>query len=261
MSFFSKIFGSSSKTTLPADLSILNCDVHSHFIPGIDDGSRNMEDSLNMISSFAEMGYKKVITTPHIMSDFYKNTPEIILGGLEKVKIALKENNIPVEIEAAAEYYIDFDFEEKMNRGKLLTFGKPARQPDGKTSDGNYVLVEISFINPPENLNDIFFKLLTNGYKPILAHPERYNFWHTDFEKYEAIIEKGVLLQLNINSLTGHYSPETKRCAERMIENNMISFLGSDCHNMGHVELMKRVVYEKSLHNLLASGKLLNSTL
>jgi protein-tyrosine phosphatase len=249
MSLFSKIFGTSPKTTIPADLGILKCDLHSHFIPGIDDGSRNMDDSLNMIASFAEMGYKKVITTPHIMSDFYKNTPEIILGGLENVRTALKENNIPIEIEAAAEYYIDFDFEEKMKKGKLLTLGK------------NYVLVEISFINPPENLNDIFFKLLTNGYKPILAHPERYNFWHTDFEKYESIIEKGVLLQLNINSLTGHYSPATKRIAERMIENNMISFLGSDCHNMGHVELIKKVVYEKSLHTLLGSGKLLNSTL
>ena len=248
MSFISKLFGS-SKSSLPAELGILKCDVHSHFIPGIDDGSRNMDDTLNMIGSFAELGYKKVITTPHIMSDFYKNTPEIILSGLEKVRAALKENNIPIEVEAAAEYYIDFDFEEKMNKGKLLTFGK------------NYVLVEISFINPPDNLNDLFFKLLTNGYKPILAHPERYNFWHTDFEKYESIIEKGVLLQLNINSLTGHYSPSTKKIAERMIENNMISFLGSDCHNMGHVELIKHVVYEKSLHTLLGSGKLLNSTL
>jgi protein-tyrosine phosphatase len=249
MGLFSKFFGSSAKTSVPADLSVLRCDMHSHFIPAIDDGSKSIEDSLQLISAFAELGYKKVITTPHIMSDFYRNTPEIIQGGLAKVKEALKANNIPVEVEAAAEYYIDFDFEEKLNRKELLTFGK------------NYVLVEISFINPPENLNDILFKLQTNGYKPVLAHPERYNFWHRDFEKYESIAEKGVFLQMNINSLTGHYSPATKKIAERMVEANMISFLGSDCHHMGHTELMKQALYEPSLHKLLASGKLLNSTL
>src|ERR1051326_7637283 len=241
MSFFSNIFGSSSRLEIPVDLSVLKCDIHSHFIPGIDDGSRSIEDSLQMISAFAELGYKKVITTPHIMSDFYRNTPENILSGLERVRAALKENNIPVEIDAAAEYYIDFDFEEKLNKGRLLTFGK------------NYVLVEISFINPPENLNDIFFKIHTTGYKPVLAHPERYNFWHNDFEKYQDVIEKGALLQMNINSLTGHYSASTKKIAERLIENNMISFLGSDCHNMGHVDLLRKVIYEKALKKLVDS--------
>lgn len=249
MGIFSKIFGSSSRTSAPADLSVLKCDVHSHFIPGIDDGSKSVEDSVQMISVFAELGYRKVITTPHVMSDFFRNTPETIKGGLPAVREALKANNIPVEMEAAAEYYIDFDFEEKINKRDLLTFGK------------NYVLVEISFINPPENLNDIFFKLQTSGYKPVLAHPERYNFWHNDFEKYEAIAEKGVLLQLNINSLTGHYSPGTKKVAERLIEQNMISLLGSDCHHTGHTELMKQALYEPALHKLLASGKLLNATL
>ena len=249
MSFFSGIFGSSSRSTVPADLSVLRCDMHSHFIPGIDDGSKSIEDSLAMIRAFGELGYKKVITTPHIMSDFYRNGPATILPGLDAVRAALKEKNIPVEIEAAAEYYIDFDFEEKIKKGELLTFGK------------KYVLVEISFVNPPENLYDIFFKLITSGYKPILAHPERYTFWHKDFEKYEALVEKGVLLQMNLGSLTGHYSPATKKIAERMIENNLISFAGSDCHHPGHVDLLKKVVYEKGLHKLLESGKLLNATL
>ena len=249
MSIFSRLFGSSSRSSFPAEFSVLQCDVHSHLIPAIDDGSKSVEDSLNMIAAFAELGYTRLITTPHVMSDFYRNTPETILNGLETVRAAVKENNIPMTISAAAEYYIDFDFEEKIKTGKLLTFGK------------NYVLVEISFINPPDNLNDIFFRLITSGYKPVLAHPERYNFWHKEFTKYEEIIEKGVLLQLNINSLTGHYSPATRKIAERMIDNNMITFLGSDCHHTGHLELMRNVVYEKSLHKLFASGKLLNATL
>jgi tyrosine-protein phosphatase YwqE len=249
MSFISKIFTKSTKSSVAADLSLLKADMHSHFIPGIDDGAQTMEDSIRMIRHFHEIGYKKVITTPHIMSDSYRNTPEIILGGLAKVRQALKENDIPIEVEAAAEYYMDYDFEAKIDNGQLLTFGD------------NYVLVELSFVNPPDNMSHIFFKMLTNGYRPILAHPERYSFWHKNFEKYEEIKDKGVLLQLNLNSLTGHYSIDTKKVAIRMIENKMIDFLGSDCHHMGHVELMNHVVYEKSLHQLLDSGKLLNATL
>ena len=140
----------------------------------------------------------------------------------------------------------------------LLTFGKPAPN----NASGNYVLFELAFINPPDSLYSVIFKLITNGYKPILAHPERYSFWHHDFKKYEELVEKGVLLQLNINSLTGHYSPDVKRIAERMIDQNMISLLGSDCHHAGHIELIKNAaVYEKAMHKLLGSGKLLNATL
>jgi len=250
MSFLSKIFGKSSRTSVAADLSVLKCDVHSHFIPGIDDGAQTMEDSVALIREFYNLGYKKVITTPHILSDGYKNTPEIILGGLEKVRVALKNENIPIQIEAAAEYYIDYDFDRKLENEKLLTFGN------------KYLLFEVSYLNPPDNLDTIIFKLLTNGYKPVLAHPEQYNFWHNKFEKYEQLKEKGVLLQLNINSLTGYYSPMTKKVAEQLIEKNMIDLLGSDCHRMDHVNLIKEgAVYEKALHKLIESGRLLNNTL
>ena len=250
MSFLSAIFGESSITKTPADLSVLKCDIHSHFIPGIDDGAQAMDDSIALIKSFHELGYKKVITTPHILTDGYPNTPEIILGGLEKVRVALKNENIPVQIEAAAEYYIDFDFGRKLKQEKLLTFGK------------NYLLFEISYVNPPDNLDHIIFKLLTGGYRPVLAHPERYPFWANDIEKYEQLKEKGVLLQLNINSLTGYYSKGVQRTAEQLIEKDMIDFLGSDCHHSGHVSFIKtKAVYHKGLHKLLESGKLLNSTL
>lgn len=250
MSFLSKIFAKSTKTTVAADLSVLKCDVHSHFIPGIDDGAQTMEDSMAMLRAFSEMGYKKVVTTPHVMSDAYRNTPEIILAGLAKVRVALKNENIPIEIDAAAEYYLDYEFEKLVEEKKVLTFGK------------NFILFELAFINPPDSLYSVIFKMITNGYKPVLAHPERYNFWHNDFKKYEELVEKGVLLQLNINSLTGHYGPAVKIIAERMIDQNMISLLGSDCHHAGHIDLIKNVaVYEKGLHKLIDSGRLLNSSL
>ena len=243
------IFKKNTKLETPVDLSVLKTDVHSHFIPGIDDGAKTIEDSVQMITAMYNKGYKKVITTPHTMSDYYRNTSEDILGGLEKVKTALKEAGIPIEVEAASEYYLDFDFERKLKEEKLLTFGN------------NYLLFEISYLNPPDNLYHIIFEMQLQGYKPVLAHPERYNFWHKDFEKYDAFIDKGVLLQMNINSLTGYYSLSTKKIAEQMIDKNMISLLGTDCHHMGHIDLMKGVAYEKYLQKLIESGKLLNTTL
>lgn len=248
MGIFS-IFKKNKRLKVPVDLSALGCDIHSHLIPNIDDGSKGIDDSINMISQLHGLGYTKIITTPHIMGDAYRNTPEIILGGLETVKNALRENNISVDMSAAAEYYLDFDFERKLDTEKLLTFGN------------NYLLFEISYMNPPDNLYHVIFKMQTMGYKPVLAHPERYNFWHTDFEKYESFIDKGVLLQLNLNSLTGYYSLGTKKIAERMIEKNMISLLGTDCHHTGHINLMKEVIYEPHLLQLVESGKLLNRSL
>jgi tyrosine-protein phosphatase YwqE len=250
MKIFSNIFGKNTKTDFPADLSVLRCDVHSHFIPGIDDGVKTMNESVSLIREFERLGYKKLITTSHILSDSFRNTPQIISAGVELVRAALKTENITVEIEGAGEYYVDFDFSRKIEEEKLLTFGK------------NYLLFEISFVNPPDNLTHIIFQLQSKGYKPVLAHPERYLFWSRDFEKYEQLKEKGVLFQLNINSLAGYYSREAKKIAEQLIEKNMIDFVGSDCHNLRHLNVIKsKAVYEKALHKLIESGKLLNATL
>lgn len=249
MGLFTIFKKKAKRLSTPVDLGLLNTDVHSHLVPAIDDGSKSVDDSVNMITQLHSLGYKKLITTPHIMGDGYRNTPDSILGGLEKVKSALLDNQLSVEMAGAAEYYLDYDFERKLDNEKLLTFGK------------NYLLFEISYMNPPDNLYHVIFKMQTLGYKPVLAHPERYNFWHKEFDKYEAFIDKGVLLQMNINSLSGYYSIPTKRIAEQMIDKNMISFVGSDCHHMGHVNLMKEVVFEPHLKQLIESGNLLNNTL
>ena len=249
MGIFSNIFRKSSNNE-PVDLGILNCDLHSHFIPGIDDGARTMKDTLDMLKAVEDMGYKKVITTPHVMSDFFRNTTAIITTGLEQVRTAAKAEGIQLEIDAAAEYYFDYDLEGKVQNERLLTFGL------------DYLLFEVSYMNAPDNLDAFIFQLQTNGYKPVLAHPERYPFWFTkNLEHFEKLKDKGVLFQLNINALTGHYSPATKKVAEQMIDKGWYEFLGSDCHHMGHIELMRRVRGEKGLQKLISSGKLLNDTL
>ena len=231
----------------PLDFSVLKTDIHSHFIAGIDDGSPDMETTISLIKEMQGLGFKKVITTPHVMSDFYKNTSDIILKGLTDIRSELKVQNINMEIEAAAEYYIDYEFEQKIGKEKFLTFGD------------NYILVELSFMEAPKNLFDIVFKLQLEGYKVVLAHPERYAFFTMD--DYEELVNRGVLLQINWLSIIGHYSPQIEQKTKDLIEADMVSFIGSDCHNMNHAELYKKCQTKKAWHDLNNSSKLLNNTL
>lgn len=223
----------------PIDFSSLGTDMHSHLIPGIDDGAKTVEDSVELIRHLHSLGYTKLITTPHVMSDYFQNTPETILGGLEIVRASLKENNIPVEISAAAEYYIDDGFIRKLEEEKLLTFGD------------NYLLVEVSYINPPDNVRDILFRAQVLGYKPILAHPERYPFWYRSLDEYQRFFDMGIILQLNLNSLSGYYGPDAKRIAEKLIEMEIVQALGTDMHHMKHGAFLSKVVNEKSLRRIL----------
>lgn len=248
MNLLKKIFSRKPKLD-PIDYSILNTDLHSHLIPGIDDGSKSIEDSLAMLKRFSELGYKKVITTPHVMSDFYKNTPEIILSGLENVKQAIKDHNLSIEIEAAAEYYLDFHFEELIKHKNILSFGD------------NYVLFELSFSHEPNRVKEVIFNLQNQGYKPIMAHVERYPYYFYDFEKIEDFKNRGCIIQLNINSLSGQYGPAVKKMAEQMIDRDLIDVIGSDCHHLGHLDLMESLRTNPYLHKVMHKAELLNKTL
>ena len=216
-------------------------------MPAIDDGSPDMDTSINMLKKMQELGYQKIITTPHIMSDFYINTPEIIKKGLQKMKSVLDSQDINLEIQAAAEYYVDYDFEQKIGKEQFLTFGD------------NYILIEFSFMEVPVNLLEIIFKLQLEGYKVVLAHPERYTFFKE--KDYKDFITRGVFLQLNLLSLIGYYSAKIGQQAEWLIAQNMISFVGTDCHNMNHISLYEKCYTQKAWHDLVNSGNLLNSTL
>lgn len=250
MGLFNKIFGAKKdKLIEAADISILNIDVHSHLIPGIDDGSKTIEESLEILSHFQKLGYKKVITTPHVMSDYYKNTPEIIHKGLADLRKAIAESDLTIEIDAAAEYNLDADFEKIIDSDQLLTFGE------------NYVLFELPFFQEPPMLNDIIWKLQTKGYQPVLAHVERYSFWFENWERVLEVKERGVLFQLNINSLTGHYGPDVKKTAEKLVDHNLISLVGSDCHNMNHMSVTKQALRYPYLHQVISNENLINRKL
>jgi protein-tyrosine phosphatase len=231
----------------PLNFSVLKTDIHSHFIPGIDDGSPDMATTILMLEKMQALGFEKIITSPHVMSDFYQNSSETILKGLADVRRELKVLNINMKIDAAAEYYIDYEFEQKIGKEKFLTFGD------------NYILVELSFMEEPRNLFDIIFKLQLEGYKVVLAHPERYNYY--TIKDYEELISRGVILQINLLSLIGYYSPLVKKKTESLINAGMVRLVGTDCHNMNHAELYEKCQTQKSWHDLVNSEKLLNFTL
>lgn len=247
MGFFSRLF-SKQEVLAPVDLSVLKTDIHSHLIPGIDDGSQSLDDSIAMLYKFKELGYKKVITTPHVMSDHYRNTPEIILSGLEIVRAELKRINLDIEIEAAAEYFFDETIFEKIRNKELLTF------------NGNHVLVEFSFFSMPQGEENLFFELLTNGYQPVLAHFERYAFLHGSIEKAIEWRNKGIYIQLNLNSLSGHYGPEVKKQAEKLLQAEAIDFVGTDCHRIEHLMLLEKQLSSSNFQKLM-SLNLKNNTL
>ncbi|MBD8491074.1 capsular biosynthesis protein [Echinicola sp. CAU 1574] len=231
----------SKKQTGPLSLDWMEVDMHSHLIPGIDDGSKSLNESIELIKRLQGYGLRKLITTPHVMTEFYKNTPEIISEGLTKVQEALKKEGIAIEIEAAAEYYLDEIFNEKLEKGEpLLTFGD------------NHILIETGFINKPRMLQETFFALETKGYKPIFAHPERYLYLHQDPELFDSLIEKGVLFQMNLLSLTGYYSKPVKQLAEKMIDRKAIKFVGTDCHNHRYLDALQHLPNSKYYSKLKA---------
>jgi protein-tyrosine phosphatase len=223
--------------------------LHSHLLPGIDDGVQTIEESLEVIKGFSNLGYKKLITTPHIMHDFYKNNAEIIKSKLAEVKQAMASESIDMELEAAAEYYLDEYFLELINSpAELLTFGD------------KYVLFELSFVSKPMILKDAVFNLQTKGYKPVLAHAERYLYYHQDFDELEDLYHTGVLLQLNLLSLSAYYSTAAKKIANKLISKNMISFIGSDCHNANQLTFLANTL-NSAVMNPLAEIDFLNRRL
>ncbi len=248
MGIFSKLFSKNnpSGSDIPEPVLV---DMHSHLLPAIDDGVKTLEEAVAVVKEFVKLGFKKLITTPHIMGDFYRNTPDIILSKLDQLKTRITNEGIDIQLAAAAEYYLDESLIAKLQRGeKLLTFGE------------NYLLIETSYLNAPANFSDAIYLIKQSGYWPVLAHPERYQYLYQSFEKFEEMYEQNISFQLNTNSLLGYYSKPAQLYAKRMIEKNMVNFIGSDCHNMKHIEALAKTMKLKE-YNEVSRLYLFNNTL
>ncbi|MCL7763371.1 histidinol phosphatase [Polaribacter sp. Z014] len=214
-------------------------DIHSHILPGIDDGAKNLDKSIALISKMRSYGIKNFITTPHVLGDVYPNSSQTIKEKLEEVKAALQKRNITdISINAAAEYMMDEQFSELLENNDILTL------------KDNYILVEMSYFSAPINLYDILFEIQVKGYKPVLAHPERYGFFHNDFNHYYKLKKAGCLFQLNLLSLTEQYGKGVQKVSEKILKENLYDFVGSDTHHSNHLELLKKIGTKKNLEKI-----------
>ncbi len=214
-------------------------DIHSHILPGIDDGSPNIETSITLIKQLISIGITASIATPHIIGDLYRNDSTTINAALQKVKNVLKENEINFSLSAAAEYMMDDYFLELLhNKAPLLTL------------KDNIILTEFSYAEKPYNPQQMAFSIITEGYQPILAHPERYGYYHNNFKQYNALKDLGFLLQVNLLSLTGYYGKQVAKAAEYIIKNDLASFTATDLHHQKHMDAL----LDPSNHQLFAKA-------
>lgn len=230
-------------------VEILQTDIHSHIIPGIDDGSKSMGESIALLKEFEKLGYKKLITTPHIMDKAYNNSKESILLHLEELKSECKKENIKITIEAAAEYYVDEGFLKLLEKGELLAI------------DDEYILFETSYTNRPVDLESVIYNIKMAGYKPLFAHPERYKYIKNPEKEFSELKEQGALFQVNLNSFAGYYGKRAKKNAEYLNESSMINFLGSDVHSMSHIDSLKGILNTKTYNNIIMNNNILNNTI
>ncbi len=211
-------------------------DIHNHILPGIDDGAKNTDDSIALIRGFEQFGVSNFVATPHIMHNFYDNTPETILKALENLKGALLSENIKdVSIEASAEHMIDDNFELLLDQERVMPMRK------------DFLLMEMSFLQPPINFNQAIIRAVEKGFYPVLAHPERYNFIRARSGKYEEYKKQGLHFQLNLLSLGDYYDSETQKKASKLLEDGYIDFLASDVHNQKHLYALKNITLSNRL--------------
>ena len=215
-------------------------DIHSHILPGIDDGSPDPETSLQLISGLYALGIRKCIATPHIIGDLYRNTPETINAALLIAKQACIDGGIEMEITAAAEYMLDDYFMELLHQKKPLL-----------TLHNNLLLTEISYTTPPKNLNEMSFSIITEGYRPVLAHPERYFYFHRNFDEYYRLKDLGFHLQVNLLSLTGYYGKTVAAAAKFILKKGLADLVGTDLHHQRHLAALQdsnnRMIFDKYL--------------
>lgn len=245
-----QLFKKKKSSTAPFPFGQLGVDMHSHILPGIDDGAADLETSLQLVRGLAELGYSKLIATPHIMWDMYRNTPEIVREKRDLLRSAVQKEGLAVEIEAGAEYYLDEHVEELLrNKEPLLTIS------------GNRVLTEFSMAFPSLNIRELLFNMQMEGYQPIIAHPERYVYLNRDKKFYDELREAGCLFQLNLLSITGYYGRSVLELAQYLLKKGYYDMAGTDLHHEGHLGRLQKMTENQAISELLAEGKLMNSSL
>lgn len=231
----SDFFNFFKQKNIPLDLLNGFVDIHSHVLPGVDDGAKDEKEAENIITELKKRGAKKVFFTPHIKSFYPENTNEQLKLVFEKFKSQHKEN---INIQLAAEYMLDEFFFEKLNSNLLLTF------------DGVHLLIEMAFISPPINLNDIIYEIVLKEYTPVIAHPERYLYMQQ--QDFDYLKSAGAKFQLNLLSLSGYYGQTVMKKSLALLEKGFYDFVGTDIHRAKDFEMINKIKLSDKNLNLLS---------
>lgn len=224
-----------SKKTFLVDALEGFIDIHNHILPGIDDGAKTVEESIQLLKGFAEYGIHDFIATPHIMHNYFENNPTTINNAMSNLSTRISETkDLNVAINASAEHMIDSNFESLLKDDLIMPY------------TNNHLLIEMSYLQPPINFESSV-KAVTNDkwLFPVLAHPERYGFLHSRPKKYGVFKKQNLLFQMNLLSLGGYYGKEVHKMALKLLEENMIDFLGSDVHNIHQLKEIQNITLTK----------------
>ncbi len=249
MAFWDRLFRKEKEAKDIYKLDWLGWDVHNHILPQIDDGSKSIQESVILIKGLQDIGLRGCVCTPHVMSGVHPNTPITISTAYETLKSELVRQHIKFQLEFAAEYMIDDDLPSKIkSRGLCLL-------PNG------HMLIEMSYLAESRSLFHTIKSIQDAGYTPVLAHPERYNYYHHNFQIFKDIRSTGCLLQLNLLSVSRYYGQHVKNQALMLIKSGMYDLVGSDIHHQRHLSAIKQVLHKYDIQDLLKPCKIKNESL
>lgn len=223
-------------------------DIHSHVCPGIDDGSPSAEKSVELVRAMTDLGIRRMIVTPHVTDETFPNTPAILAESFRLLTESCRAAGLDMQFEYSAEYRIDDLLLKRLQQGEV------------RPLPNNFILVENSWLQEPFGLDDFLFSLRSKyGFIPILAHPERYGYYQNHRERYEQLHEDGILFQVNLLSLSGHYDRACRTTAEWLLEHDLIDFIGSDLHRRKHIESIRKYLASRDYRWLESKSHLIKN--
>lgn len=240
---------SKRKETIPIFES-LGTDIHCHLVPGVDDGSKNYEESIECIRRMYEVGYRKMYITPHFQYPRYQNDEDDIKSRFEELKKHVEQAGVEMQLAGVAgEYRIDDAFQKRIEDARFLKIG------------GKYVLVELSLHQQRMGIEETIFDLQTKGYEVILAHPERYPYLGATSPMLERLKEQDVYFQINVLSLSGFYGEMSRKIGYELVNRGWVELLGTDMHNTRYAQALMDASRDKKLAKLLDKCEFMNCKL
>lgn len=239
------------RKTKQYNLQWLGTDMHSHILPGIDDGCAQLSDSRMCLEGLGTLGLHTFICTPHRFPDKYPNNKASILQSYNLLKQKLTEEPLsyPFKLAVAAEYMLDGELEPLLEPSEFMPLAQ------------NIVLIEFPYLSEPYYAEDHIFKLIADGKQPVLAHPERYAYYFNNKQQINRLVSLGCQLQLNILSLAGYYGVASQKLASWLVREQMIDFLGTDLHHIRHLQALQAYVTTNDLEKYFSDNPIKNQEL